>query len=81
MQNSNVESIIDDRTHITIGRRLIDARITGYPIVVIVGKKSLASQPQIEIYEVYDNITNTMKIESSVAFIKQLLDNYKNHSI
>lgn len=32
------EVILDDRDDLTIGRRLKEARITGYPMIVVVGK-------------------------------------------
>ncbi|XP_060824405.1 probable proline--tRNA ligase, mitochondrial [Bombus pascuorum] len=44
--------ILDDRTHLTIGNRLIHARITGFPYVVIIGKSAIQSPPLIEIHDI-----------------------------
>ncbi|XP_035895430.1 probable proline--tRNA ligase, mitochondrial [Anopheles stephensi] len=38
------EVIVDDRSQFTIGKRLLDARKMGYPIVVILGSKAVSEQ-------------------------------------
>ncbi|KOX72739.1 putative proline--tRNA ligase, mitochondrial [Melipona quadrifasciata] len=48
----NMDIILDDRTYLTIGNRLMHARITGFPYVVIVGKSILQSPPLIEIHDI-----------------------------
>ena len=48
----NIDIILDDRTYLTIGNRLMHARITGFPYVVIVGKSILQSPPLIEIHDI-----------------------------
>ncbi|TRY58417.1 hypothetical protein DNTS_002046 [Danionella cerebrum] len=49
MSNMKGEVILDDRTQMTIGKRLKDANILGYPYVVVVGKKALEDQPIFEV--------------------------------
>ncbi|XP_078526389.1 putative proline--tRNA ligase, mitochondrial isoform X2 [Lissotriton helveticus] len=44
------EAILDDRTHLTIGKRLNDADKMGYPYVVVAGKKVLESPSQFEVW-------------------------------
>lgn len=39
LPNMRGEVVIDDRTHLTVGKRLYEATRIGYPFVVIVGKK------------------------------------------
>lgn len=49
MPNLNGEVVIDDRLHMTIGKRLYEAKRIGYPHIVIVGKRALESPPQFEV--------------------------------
>lgn len=53
----NTDIILDDRTHLTIGNRLMHARVTGFPYVVIIGKSAMQSPPLIEIHDI-NNSTN-----------------------
>lgn len=43
------EVVLDDRTHMTIGKRLNDAKRLGYPYVVVVGQGALEEQPRYEV--------------------------------
>lgn len=44
------EVLMDDRTHLTIGKRLKDAKRLGYPYVIIAGKKVLDEPPVFEVW-------------------------------
>lgn len=43
------EIVLDDRTHMTIGKRLKDASKLGYPYVVVVGQGALEEPPSFEV--------------------------------
>ncbi|XP_062412773.1 probable proline--tRNA ligase, mitochondrial isoform X1 [Sardina pilchardus] len=43
------EVVLDDRTQMTIGKRLKDATQMGYPYVVVVGQGAAESSPQFEV--------------------------------
>ncbi|XP_055077011.1 probable proline--tRNA ligase, mitochondrial [Periophthalmus magnuspinnatus] len=43
------EVVMDDRTHMTIGKRLKDAKRLGYPYVIVVGQGALEEQPKFEV--------------------------------
>ncbi|XP_041064227.1 probable proline--tRNA ligase, mitochondrial isoform X2 [Carcharodon carcharias] len=43
------EVLLDDRSHLTIGKRLKDASRLGYPYVVIAGKRVLENPPLFEV--------------------------------
>ncbi|XP_076055064.1 prolyl-tRNA synthetase 2-like protein, mitochondrial isoform X2 [Oratosquilla oratoria] len=43
--------IVDDRSTLTIGKRVLEAKNTGYPFVVIVGKKACEAVPQFEVID------------------------------
>ncbi|XP_049279116.1 probable proline--tRNA ligase, mitochondrial [Anopheles funestus] len=53
MKHCEGEVIVDDRTQLTIGKRLLDARKTGYPIIVVVGSKAIDE----EVFEVHNLVT------------------------
>ncbi|XP_056133676.1 probable proline--tRNA ligase, mitochondrial [Lampris incognitus] len=43
------EVVLDDRTQMTIGKRLKDAQRLGYPYVVVVGQSTLEETPKFEV--------------------------------
>ncbi|XP_026688127.1 uncharacterized protein LOC103521831, partial [Diaphorina citri] len=43
--------IVDDRTELTIGRRLLEAKLLGYPYIVVIGK---AASQTPSLFEVID---------------------------
>ncbi|XP_023648586.2 probable proline--tRNA ligase, mitochondrial [Paramormyrops kingsleyae] len=43
------EVVLDDRTQLTIGKRLKDAQRLGYPYVVVVGQSAKEEQPKFEV--------------------------------
>ncbi|NXU78463.1 SYPM protein, partial [Oreotrochilus melanogaster] len=45
------DSVLDDRTQLTIGKRLKDAQKLGYPYVVIAGKKVCEDPPIFEVWQ------------------------------
>lgn len=53
--------IVDDRTHMTIGKRFVEAKKLGFPFVVVMGKKMNESP---SLYELYD--ANTKKSDHYV---------------
>ncbi|XP_075472517.1 putative proline--tRNA ligase, mitochondrial isoform X1 [Ascaphus truei] len=44
------EVLLDDRSHLTIGKRLKDSNRLGYPYVIVAGKKALESPSQFEVW-------------------------------
>ncbi|XP_072173392.1 probable proline--tRNA ligase, mitochondrial [Diadema setosum] len=51
------ELLLDDRGHMTIGRRLKDAHQLGYPFIVVVGKKALEADPRYELIDLQSGRT------------------------
>ncbi|XP_030647764.1 putative proline--tRNA ligase, mitochondrial [Chanos chanos] len=49
LPNLRGEVVLDDRTQLTIGKRLKDASRLGYPYVVVVGQKAMEEQPLFEV--------------------------------
>lgn len=44
------EILVDDRNSMTIGKRLMDAKKMGYPVVIVVGAKSADDVPTVEFH-------------------------------
>ncbi|XP_029474027.1 probable proline--tRNA ligase, mitochondrial [Rhinatrema bivittatum] len=44
------DMLLDDRTHLTIGKRLKDANKLGYPYVIIAGKRALDTPSEFEVW-------------------------------
>lgn len=65
--------LLDDRGHMTIGKRLQEAKRLGIPFIIITGKKVLEATPQIEIHRLASD---------SVDFVthKELFDLLDNRS-
>jgi len=68
---ANIDTIIDDRIDTTIGRRFVDARRTGYPYVIVIGKKAMESSP---LFEVHDQ-NNDKQIDLSLDQLKDFFEN------
>ncbi|GIY39403.1 probable proline--tRNA ligase, mitochondrial [Caerostris extrusa] len=64
--NSNV--IIDDRTNLTIGKRLNEVSALGIPYVVVVSKPALGDIPQLEVIDVYKNQTTFLSHKETLEF-------------
>ncbi|XP_019642078.1 PREDICTED: probable proline--tRNA ligase, mitochondrial [Branchiostoma belcheri] len=53
------EILLDDRSHMTIGKRLKDANVLGYPYVIVVGKQALESDQKFELIQQTEQQTQT----------------------
>jgi prolyl-tRNA synthetase len=61
--------LLDDRPSLTIGKKLMEAKKTGYPYIIVVGKKSLDFLPKFELHD----LTKNLKLELSGLEIFQYL--------
>lgn len=69
--------LIDDRTNTTIGKRLIDAKKTGYPIVIVIGlKASVEGGELFEIHNQMNETTSLFNFSEALAEIKRICDKY-----
>ncbi|XP_038122389.1 probable proline--tRNA ligase, mitochondrial, partial [Culex quinquefasciatus] len=67
--------LVDDRTNMTIGKRLMDARKIGYPIVVVVGPK--AATESGELFEIHNHVDGSqlnLSFSETLAEIKRICD-------
>ncbi|GIY74288.1 probable proline--tRNA ligase, mitochondrial [Caerostris darwini] len=68
--NSNV--VIDDRTNLTIGKRLNEVSALGIPYVIVVGKPALNNIPQLEVIDVYKNQTTFLSHKETLEFFRNI---------
>jgi len=65
--------ILDDRSSLTVGKKLLEAKRTGYPYIVVVGKKAILDLPMFELHYNYQNV----KIETTASDILSQLNHVK----
>ncbi|CAM1309055.1 PARS2 (predicted), partial [Pycnogonum litorale] len=64
--------IIDDRTNLSIGRRVLDAKRLGFPFVIVCGKHTLETLPKIELNDVYGSSRCLLTHSELIAKFKYL---------
>ena len=47
--------IVDDRTNLSIGRRLQEAKRVGYPLIIVIGRRAIEDIPRFEVYDLINN--------------------------
>lgn len=67
--------LIDDRINLTIGRRYFEAKKNGYPFIIVLGKKTLETQPLVELTDLING--NQLHLNENDLLI-YLKDNYRN---
>lgn len=71
---SNIDFIIDDRTHLTIGQRFIYSRKCGFPYVIVIGKSALNSNPLFELHDINNSTHNDVSLESLFDFFNETVN-------
>ncbi|XP_056388159.1 probable proline--tRNA ligase, mitochondrial [Hyla sarda] len=64
------EAVLDDRDHLTIGKRVMEARMMGYPYVIVIGKKALESPPMFEVRNHRTGEVQFLSKEGVLSFIQ-----------
>lgn len=64
----NIDVIFDDRTQLTIGRRMMDSKRTGYPYVVVVGRCAMQDTPLFEFYEINEGRRQDISLDQLYSF-------------
>lgn len=75
----NDSVIIDDRTRLTIGKRLVDATKFGYPLIIVIGSKAAEEDPKFEIHEINENKVVDLRFNEILEHLKRYINkfNYK----
>ncbi|KAJ1521253.1 hypothetical protein ONE63_002936 [Megalurothrips usitatus] len=63
--------IVDDRSNLSIGRRLTEARRIGYPLIIVIGKKAIEDIPRFEVFDLNNNQEFDWTDGSVVARLKE----------
>ncbi|XP_025416331.1 probable proline--tRNA ligase, mitochondrial isoform X2 [Sipha flava] len=63
--------VVDDRTHMTIGKRFIEAKKLGFPFVIIVGKKVTESPSLYELYKSSTKKSEHFEFGSLIDILKK----------
>lgn len=64
--------IIDDRINLTIGKRLLDAKRMGYPIIVVLGSKILDNEPKFELFSIDSNTELILNFDELLGEIHRI---------
>lgn len=62
------DAVVDDRTGMTIGKRVMEAKKLGIPNIIVVGAKAAVSDPKVEL--ITDNISTDMTICDAINTLK-----------
>ena len=62
--------ILDDREKLTVGKKLREAKKTGYPYIVLFGKKCADEDPMIELHSVNTGEMTELRPEELVQYMK-----------
>lgn len=63
--------VVDDRTYMTIGKRLIEAKKLGFPFVVVMGKKINENPSLYELYEANTKKSEHYELSNLISYFKQ----------
>ncbi|XP_053324988.1 probable proline--tRNA ligase, mitochondrial [Spea bombifrons] len=64
------EIVLDDRNNLTIGKRVKEAQMMGYPFVVVVGRKALENPPVFEVRSHNAGEVQFLSREGLIDFLK-----------
>lgn len=62
--------VVDDRTHMTIGKRFIEAKKLGFPFVIAMGKKITENPPLYELYISNSKQTENYELSSLINYLE-----------
>ncbi|XP_058975690.1 probable proline--tRNA ligase, mitochondrial [Musca domestica] len=65
------ELLHDDRKYLTIGKRLMDAKRMGYPIIIVIGSKSCEQVPKVEVH--INGVSKELEINLALTEITDYL--------
>lgn len=63
------EIVVDDRTSMTIGKRMKDAQKLGIPFIVVIGAKAAEPEPKLEVHHVNDGSCNIFTVPETLSYL------------
>lgn len=76
MLNLNDSIVVDDRQSFTIGKRFLEAKKLGYPLIIVVGAKACENEPIFEIHSTNENQTICLNYNDLICFINDYTKQY-----
>lgn len=64
------DAVVDDRTSMTIGKRLMEAKKLGIPHIIVIGAKAAESEPKVELIDTANNLSTDMTICDAISALK-----------
>lgn len=64
----NIDTILDDRTNLSIGNRFLHARATGFPYVIIIGKSIMKTPPLLEVHNIYNSTNCEISVDNVSSY-------------
>lgn len=78
IQNNYSEDVlIDDRSNLTIGKRLLTTRAVGIPFIIVAGRNIIDSIPKFEVFNTYSDSPQTPQLMTQVEVLDFLSHNLK----
>ena len=68
--------VVDDRTSMTIGKRIQSIKELGLPFAIIIGKDIIKNPPLVEVYDVYKNHSTFLQINDLCRFIQDRIKDF-----
>jgi prolyl-tRNA synthetase len=64
------DAVVDDRTSMTIGKRLMEAKKLGIPHIIVIGAKAAETEPKVEVIDTANNFSTDMTICDAINAVK-----------
>lgn len=74
-ENFKSDVLVDDRTDLTVGKRLMLGKSLGIPYVFLVGKKIKDDVPKVEVHNLNDESVSDVSVSELNDYIKNELVN------
>ena len=71
--------IVDNRAKLTIGKKLRDAKKTGYPYIILFGKKCIDDDPKLELHNVNTGETMELKPSEIIQYLSTKFEVLSGH--
>lgn len=74
--------LLDDRSNLTIGKRLLTAKAIGIPFIIVAGRNIIDNMPLFEVYRLYQENCHegNMELRSQLEVLDILEANLKSYS-
>ena len=68
--------IVDDREKVSVGKKYYEADRTGYPILILLGRKNINPDPLIEIHVPSENVILELRPHEAAEYLKSISSKY-----